>query len=211
VFVVKDQSYATRKALSGFTLLEVMVAGILLAMGLMAFLGSFIQSRRVTEASVMHAAATSLVYGLVEQMKGLDYTTLVPSTVVDPDAPSSSTPPYIRLRVNQALTVWLRVVYTPAPGVPAAPTSTPAPEATAASLGAIDNIIPALPLSTATGAQSQSMAMTLWLWVDEFPDVTRDVKEVKRITVVYSYTYNDGLRTKTVRDREVFVRTRFDQ
>ncbi len=188
-----------------------MVAGILLATGLAGFLASFVQSRRVTEASVMHAAATSLIYGLVEQMKGFDYNTLMPSTAVDPNAPSSSTPPYIRVRINQSLTVWLRTVYTPAPGAPAAPTVTPNPTATAASLGAIDNVIPALPLSTATGTRSQQLAVNLWVWIDEFPDVNRDVQAVKRITLVYTYTYNDGMKVRTLRDMEVFLRTRFDQ
>lgn len=202
---------SNQRRFAGFTLVEVMIAGILLATALMGFLGSFIQSRRVTEASVMHAAATSLVYGIVEQIKGLDYATLIPNTEVDADAPAASTPPYVRVRINQSYTAWLRVVYTPAPGAPAAPTSTPAVTATAASLGAIDNIITALPLSTASGTRSQPLKMTLWLWIDELPDARYDVKDVKKLTLVYTYTYSNGLNTVTVRDSEVFLRTRFDQ
>ena len=116
-----------------------------------------------------------------------------------------------RVRVNQDLTQWLRVVYTPAPGTPAAPTTTPALGSTAASLGAIDNTIGPLPLSTTTGTQAQNLVLSVWLWVDEMPDTTRDVAEVKRITMVYTYTFNDGRSTRTVRDREVFLRTRYDQ
>jgi hypothetical protein len=189
-----------------------MIALLLLATSLIVFLGTFIQSRRVTEASVLHAAATSLVYGLIEQMKGLDYTSLLPSNTVDPVAPSSETwpPPYVRLRINQDLTVWLRAVYTPAPGTPAGPTSTPSAEATAASVGAIDNPIGPLPLSTTTSTVSQQLQMTIWLWIDEIPNRDHHVSEVKKITVVYTYTFNDGNRIRTVRDREVFLRTRFD-
>lgn len=189
-----------------------MISLLLLATALITFLGTFVQSRRVTEASVLHAAATSLVYGLIEQMKGLDYTSLLPSPAVDPAAPSSATwpPPYVRLRVNQDLTIWLRVVHTTAPNPPAAPTTTPDPSVQAAAIGAIDNPIGPLPLSTTTSTVSQQLQMTIWMWVDEIPDRDHDVSEVKKITVVYTYTFNDGNRVRTVRDREVFLRTRFD-
>ncbi len=187
-----------------------MIATSLLTAVLLGFLGTFVKSRRTTEGAVMHAATTSLVYGIVEQIKALDYTTLVPSVTVDSLAPVTSTPPYIRVRINQDQVVWLRAVLTPSTGTPAAPTSTPGIEATAASLGAIDNIIGPLPLSSVSGARSQPLTITLWLWVDEMPDTTRDVVQVKRITLVYTYTYNDGTRLRTVRDREVFIRTRFD-
>jgi hypothetical protein len=191
-----------------------MVAMLLLAIALVMFLGSFLQSRRVTEASVLHAAASSLVYGLLEQMKGIDYTSLPNRDPADPTAPWQ-----ITLRVSQAnadRAVPLTVVYTKAstpsaPTVPQAPLTTPAPAATAASVGAIENTIGPFPLSSTSGTQSQRLQLSLWIWVDEIPDVNRDVKEVKKITVVYTYKFNDGQRTKTVRDREVILRTRFDQ
>ena len=183
---------------------------------MMGFLSSFIQSRRTTENSVMHAAVTSLVYGIIEQIKGLDYTTLVPSPDTDTLAPSGSSPPYIRIRINQDQTAWLQVKYTAAGSTPQAPTTTPAPTETAESLGlgtgtsARVNTIGPLPLSSVSGAHSQALTLIVWIWVDEMPDVARDVVQVKRITIVYTYTYNDGFRTRTVRDREVFIRTRFD-
>lgn len=196
---------------AGLTLVEVMVSMSILVILMLGFIGSFLHSRRVTEASVLHAAASSLVYGVIEQLKGVDYTELLPSSTVDDNAPTSLAPPYVRVRVNQDLTQWLRVVYTPAPGTPAAPTTTPSVSATATSLGAIDNTIGPLPLSTTTGAHAQNLVLSVWLWVDEMPDTTRDVAEVKRITMVYTYTFNDGRSTRSVRDREVFLRTRYDQ
>ncbi len=192
-----------------------MVAMFIMTLMLLAFLGSFVQSRRVTESSVMHAAATSLVYGVIEQIKGFDYTTLVPSTAVDANAPVTVNPPYIRVRINQDQTYWLQTVYTAStdvPNTPKAPTGpTPASDVTAASLGAIDNVIGPLPLSTVSGTASQSLTMNIWLWVDEMPDTSKDVVQVKRVTLIYSYTINDGYRTRTIRDREIFIRTRYDQ
>lgn len=197
------------------TLVEVMIAMTLLATVMVGFISAFLQSRRFTESSVLHSACTSLVFGLIEQMKGLDYTTLLPSSAVDTDAPDDieNSPPYIRLRVNQDLTVWLRVVHTPwtTSSTPQAPTTTPAPSATTASVGAIDNFIGSIPLSTVTGTASQDLSLNLWVWIDEIPDIARDVSEVKKITVVYTYSFLDGSSTRTIRDREVFLRTRYDQ
>lgn len=197
----------------GMTLVEVMVAMSILATVMAAFLGTFVQSRRISESSVMHAAASSLIYGLVEQIKGFDYNTLLPSTAEDANAPASSNPPYIRVRINQDQVFWLETVYTTvASGLaPKGPTTTPSPTATAASLGAINNIIGPLPLSSVTGTASQQLTLRLWVWVDEIPDNTKDVTEVKKITLVYAYDYMDGSTTRTAIDREVFIRTRFDQ
>jgi prepilin-type N-terminal cleavage/methylation domain-containing protein len=197
----------------GLTLVEVMVSLTLLATIMLGFISAFIQSRRITESSVLHAAASSLFYGIVEQIKGLSYTELLPSTAVDDDAPADvkNLPPYMRIRINQDVTKWLRVVYTPAPGAPKAPNTTPAPNVTAASLGAIDNFLGALPLSTVTGTTSQDLALNLWIWIDEIPKTSDDVSDVKKITIVYTYSYMDGGYERVIRNREVFLRSRYDK
>jgi hypothetical protein len=198
------------------TLVEVMVAITLTATVMLAFLGTNIQSRRVTESSVLHAAATSMIYGIIEQIKQLDYATLLPNYETDPFAPVGKTPPYVRVRLNQSNVVWLMVVHTlasteDAPTTPQGPTTTPAPTATAASVGSIANFLGAIPLSTVTGTASQQINLDIWVWIDEIPSVDDDVTEVKKITVVYTYSYLDGRVERVVRDREVFLRTRFDQ
>jgi type II secretory pathway pseudopilin PulG len=198
------------KRVRALTLVEVMVAMVIMATMMLGFVGSFIQSRRVTESSVLHAAATSMIYGLIEQIKQLDYVTLLPNYEVDPFAPVAKTPPYLRVRLNQSTVIWIKVVHTAAPGTPAAPAVTPAASATAASVGAIQNFLGAIPLSTVTGTTSQQINLDLWVWIDEIP-LPPDVAEVKKITVVYTYSYLDGRATRIVRDREVFLRTRFDQ
>ena len=92
-----------------------MVALTLMATVMLAFVSAVVQSRRVTESSILHAAATSMIYGMVEQIKQQEYMTLLPSYEVDPYAPSALTPPYIRVRINQSTVVWLRTVHTAAP------------------------------------------------------------------------------------------------
>lgn len=197
----------------GLTLVEVMVSLGILAMFMGGFLAAYVQSRKVTESTVMHAAATSIVYGIIEQIKQLDYATMLPNAVADPGDPDSTTPPLIRVRLNQNTIRWLRVVNTTASSTPRGPTATPAPNATAASVGggAIDNNLGSLPLSTVTGTASQNIALNLWIWIDEIPDLPHDVNEVKKITVIYTYSFQTGSGTRTVRNREVILRTRFDQ
>ncbi len=205
----KDAHISRSKQSRGVTLVEVMVALTLMAGVMLGFIGTFIQSRRVTESSVLHAAATSMIYGVIEQIKQLDYTTLLPSYETDPFAPSDLDPPYFRVRLNQSKVVWLKVVHTKAGDTPAGPTTTPAATVKASDLDAIDNYTGSIPLSTVTGTASQQINMNIWVWIDEIPD--GDASEVKKITLVYTYSYLDGRVERVIRDREVIIRTRFDQ
>ena len=202
----------------GLTLVEVMVSLMLVSTVMLGFIAAFVHSRKVTEANVLHAAASSLVYGIIEQVKGMDYTTLLPNGKIDPydpGVPVGQTEPYytVRVRINPDLTVWLRPVYNiattdnPTWTTPTLPINAKAPKPT----GAIDNVLGGLPLSTVTGTRGQNLALNIWLWIDEIPDRTNDVSEVKKITLVFTYSYNDGAGVHTVRDGEVFVRTRYDQ
>jgi type II secretory pathway pseudopilin PulG len=192
----------------GLTLVEMMVSLTLMATVMLAFIGTFVQARRVTESAVLHAAATSLVYGIIEQIKQLDYTTLLPNYETDPFAPTSKTPPYVRVRINQSTVVWIKVVHTTLGTTPQGPTTTPGATATAASVGAQQNYIGSIPLSTVTGTTSQQINLDLWMWIDEIG--SGDAQEVKKVTLVYTYSYLDGKVERIVRDREVFLRTRFD-
>ncbi len=208
---VAHVAWNRRAVRGGLSLVEVMVSLAMLAAFMIGFLMAFVQSRRLTETSIMHAAATSIVYGLIEQIKQLDYTSSLPSQVADPGDAANTAPPLMRVRLSQNTLRWLRVVHTAAPGTPAAPSTTPEATATAASVGAVDNLLGNLPLSTIAGTRSQSINLNLWIWVDEIPDTTKDVSEVKKITIVYTYSFQTGSNTRTVRNREVFLRTRYDQ
>lgn len=212
------------RRLAALTLVEVMIALTIFAMFMAGFLATFMQSRRMTESSVLHAACTSVVYGIIEQIKQLDYSSSLPSGVADPAEPTTNVTPFIpflRVRISQSQIAYLRAKYTPAPSsgspTPQAPTTTPAPSATAqATFGgtdyaSYDNFLSSIPLSTVTGSMSQTLNLQLWIWVDEIPNSTDDVSECKKVTVVYTYSYQDGSRTRTIRNREVFLRTRYDR
>lgn len=217
----------------GLSLVEVMCSIFILGLVMLGLIGNFIQSRRVTESAVLHAAATSLVYGMIEQIKDLEYATMLPNYEDDPSVPKVAgvpivTPPYIRLRLNQEKIVWLKVVHTSPTDedasttsipYPQGPTTTPGPTETVA--GAIDNWMGAIPLSTVTGSMSQQINLNMWVWIDDISNKgvwsaegtapKPDGSDVKKITIIYTYQYQDGSKTRTIRDREVVLRTPYDQ
>jgi len=213
------------------TLPEVMISLMVMTLFMLGFFTTYIQSRRITERSVMTAAATSLIYGIIEQIKELNLTNLAPCTTVDVyqagqttptvvpacDAfPGSSAkaPPYIRVRLNQDQITWLQCVYNTTT-TPLAPTTVPPSNSTAATLTAAgygnptvpDNVIGPLALSNYTNTASQPLTMHVWIWVDNVANASADLPVAWQFTVVYSYTYMDGANTRTIVDREQFVRT----
>ena len=190
------------------TLVEVMCSMFILSLFMLGFLSTMMQSRRFTEASVIQSAATSTMYGLIEQMKGLDYSTQIPAY------DSATSTYYVFLRQDQDSDFTIPVRYTAGGSTPKAPTICPAigvlPANAGASPGAIDYNTGDITLSSVSGTASQKLKLTVWIWIDEIPDRNKGVSDVKRVTVVYTYTFNDGSATKTIRDMEVFLRTNYD-
>ena len=196
------------------TLVETMMSLFILTMFMLGFISTMLQSRRITESSVLQSAATSTVYGLIEQMKGLDFTTQIPAYDASGAVTGTAGTFYVFLRQDQDSDFTIPVTYTAAPALPKAPTICPPLSLDAAhsgaSPGAIDYNTGDITLSTVTGTASQKLKLTVWIWIDEIPDPNKGTSDVKRVTVVYSYTYNDGSTKKTIRDMEVFLRTKYD-
>lgn len=192
----------------GLTLVEVMCALFILALFMLGFISTMIQSRRITESAVIQSAATSTIYGLLEQMKGLDYSTQIPWY------DTSDSTFKVTLRQDQDTDFKIPVRYTQSGTTPKAPTVCPdisvAAADAGASPGALDYNTGDITMSTVTGTKSQKLKLQVWVWIDEIPDTTKDVSDVKRITVVYTYSFNDGSNVKTIRDMEVFLRTNYD-
>lgn len=199
----------------GLTILEVMVAMFLMATFMLGFLDTFLQSRRTTEETVMQSAATAMVYGLIEQMKGLNYSSGLPITATDSEqalydafpGSTSKTVPYIRMRLNQDQVTWLQCVYNTDSSTYAAPTTTPT------SIASLDstmrNTIGPLKLSNVSGATSQPLQLYVWVWVDTIANSSSDVSDAKAVTLVYAYQVSTGRGTKTIIKRETFVTTLF--
>ena len=67
---------------------------------------------------------------------------------------------------------------------------------------------------------SQQINLNIWVWIDDISNKgvwsaedtapIPDCSDVKKITIIYTYQYQDGGKTRTIRDREVILRTPFD-
>jgi type II secretory pathway pseudopilin PulG len=192
------------------TLLEVIIALSILALSLGGILAALIQSRRLTEGSVVQNSAVTIVQGYVEQMKNMDLPvlinadgngnaqlgasysipTLLDQATTDPLATSTGTPPAL-----SSLT----------PGV------------TPSGLGIVDNLKsipaqsvtagPSVTWSTAwPGAQNyptgtagrNDLHLNLWVWISDLTGTTAGSKPMYGITVIYTWQYQNGARTSYI-------------
>ncbi len=62
-----------RSSLLGMTLVEVMVAMVILSMLSVGLLNGVLQSRKITEENIYHSAAMNATVGYLEQLKSLPY------------------------------------------------------------------------------------------------------------------------------------------
>jgi Tfp pilus assembly protein PilV len=194
------------------TLVEAAIALTMMAVFLLGFLGTFLQSRRLTEGSVMDSVATSLMYGLVEQMKELSYDTMLPiSGAVDPDQAvydafpgSGKSLPYIRVRLNRDQATWLQCTFNTNTAALSAPQE--APSSTSTLDAAMCNTVGPLALSSVSGGTAQQLTLKVWVWVDAIANNAQDVADAKCVTLVYAYDVNVGGRTRTMIKRETFIR-----
>lgn len=197
----------------GLTLLEVMIAMFVMAVCLLGFLDAFLSGRRVAEESVLEAASTTVISGLIEQMKMIDFDEGTPIRTTDSEqatydafpGASAKTAPYIRVRLNQHQVTWLQCVENTNTASPQGPTTTPT--SLAGLNSARRNTIGPLALSSVAGTTSQPLTLNLWVWVDHIAG--NDVSEARVITVVYAFDVNEGSTTRTLIRRLAFVRTAF--
>jgi prepilin-type N-terminal cleavage/methylation domain-containing protein len=75
----KSQSTAIPSQRRGFSLIEIMLALTLFSMLAMAIIAGVLQVRRMAENAVYQNAAITAATGYLEQMKGMEYQTLVDS------------------------------------------------------------------------------------------------------------------------------------
>ena len=155
----------------------------------------------MSEEAIIQNAAASIVYGLVEQMKTLNLSSDPASSQLPSPSDAECAAAHVKLRVDNSTSA---IVYVQtSAGTP--PAQTPAPTATADSIGATANIIGPFDLSQTSGVNVQPLFIDLWLWVE--PDYQPVAMEsVTRATLVYSFTINNGSRMKTFRDSIRFVR-----
>jgi len=182
-----------RRANRGMTLLEVMIASGVMFMLSGGILATVIQSRRLTEGSIVQNSANTILQGYIEQMKTMAFDTdLVCS-------PTSAPNPYVvgtSLSVPCArdeTTAGQDPIYLSA-GTP--PTSLPAIGTTPT--GAVDNPH-TIAIKTPAVNPNDTLNLNLWLWVVDLTGTNPNVTQSKAITLIYTYQFLDGGRIRQIR------------
>jgi len=173
----------------------VLIASLVLAVLCGGILAMIIQSRRLTEGSIVQNSIVTVMQGYIEQVKSMEYGLLAPSL---PSAPS--TDPTIPTVLDEVTPDPLTLSW----GTP--PTAMPAIGTTPT--GAITNtktIAIKTPVVNADGSTSplnpnDTVTLTIWVWVQDLTDLANNVGGSKAVTMIYTYQIRDGGRIKSIRN-----------
>lgn len=175
--------------MKAFSLVEVLVASTLMAIVTLSLLSATMQSRRMTEGSILQIAALNVVQGYIEQMKSIDYVMLKNSepsgtveiiTRLDHDSEDG-------INEEKKLTLSNGEAPTTLPALGTSPT------------GAVDNVLPDVYISTPATSPNDKLTITLWVWVKDLTGSIAAIDKAKSIHVIYTYEYLDGGRKRTYR------------
>ncbi|MCX6953737.1 MAG: hypothetical protein NTV51_16420 [Verrucomicrobia bacterium] len=177
----------------GVTLVEVLIASLVLTITCGGVLAMMIQSRRLTEGSIVQNSIVTVMQGYIEQMKSMEYGLLAVSppaldtSVTLPTVKDADHPDALGLSWGSPPTTLPAIGTTPANAVdndkdiiiktPLKPDGTPAP------ITAADTI-----------------KLTVWVWVQDLTDLPNNVGGSKAVTIIYTYQFRDGGRIKSIRN-----------
>lgn len=161
---------------------------MLMGIVIVGLLSATLQSRRMTEGSILQIAALNVVQGYIEQMKSMDYVMLKAS-------PASGTEEIItRLdhdpddAIDETKKLTLSTGDAPAtmPAIGTKPS------------GAVDNSVEVY-ISTPPTSSNDKITLTIWVWVKDLTGSIASIDQAKSIHVIYTYEYLDGGRKRVYR------------
>jgi type II secretory pathway pseudopilin PulG len=169
-----------------FTLVEVLIASLVLTVTSGGILAMIIQSRRLTEGSIVQNSVVTIMQGYIEQVKSMEYGLLAVSL---PTAPSVD--PTIPTVLDEATPDPLTLSWgSPPPALPALGT-TPT--------GAVTNI-KSIAIKNPAVNPNDTLTLTIWVWVQDLTDIPNNIGGSKAVTMIYTYQFRDGGRIKSFRN-----------
>lgn len=188
---------------AGFTLIEVSVAATILTICVLGILGSLIQSRKMTESSIYQNSAVTIVQGYIEQMKNMDFTELPyyvdGKTLMRNGAASADDVIYTQLDSDTYDTLRLSPGLAPAASV-LSPKG-PKPE------GAVNNL-KAIDINDTPENKGDDLNMNIWVWISPLDNAPAAVGPSRRITMVYTWTFESGGASLSYIDTVTTIRSR---
>lgn len=171
--------------LAAFTLVEVLIASVILTVTCVGILGMMIQSRRLTEGSIVQNSVITVMQGYMEQVKSMEYSLLALSL---PAAPAVN--PTIPTVLGEAVADPLTLSWGTPPATLPAIGTTPA--------GAVANT-KSIAIKNPAVNPNDTLTLTIWIWVQDLTDLPNNVGGSKAITMIYTYQARDGGRLKSFR------------
>jgi prepilin-type N-terminal cleavage/methylation domain-containing protein len=187
-----------RGASRAFTLIEVLIASLVMTILLCGILSTMLQSRRLTEGSIVQNSANTILQGYIEQIKALDFNSLPYSPATAPNPPVPATSLYVATEIGSGTSDRLYL----SAGSP--PTSMPA--LGTSPTGAVDNT-KSIPLKIPAVNPNDTLSLNVWLWVNAQSDPVHHVTDTKSVTMIYTYTFLDGGRARSIRGTVRSVRS----
>jgi prepilin-type N-terminal cleavage/methylation domain-containing protein len=219
-------SSSARRGARGLTLIEVVIALSILALSLGGILAALMQSRRLTEGSVIQNSAMTVMQGYVEQIKNMELKDVVHADK-DPAAggvpvlgASFAIPTRFKEPPTSGTDDGLDYLWT-TPGSPPALSTltlgvTPA--------GVVDNLKDFPDVSGSTGtalawstlwpgarnvptpdpnvktstAYPTDLHLNIWVWVQDLTGTTANAAQVYGITTIYTWQFQDGNKTRYI-------------
>jgi hypothetical protein len=183
------------RSVAGFTLVEVLVASLILMLFVGGMLATLIQCRNLTEGSIYQNSANTIMQGYVEQIKNMEFTdlpytsggTLVPGSV----AGASSTLLTRGVRRVSGTTGAMENITDPL--LVSTSSTTPAPSTIlSASLptNVVDNI-KLFDINNTPDNTADDLRLRVWIWIRDLSDPSTDATNLRGITILYSWRPNN--------------------
>lgn len=155
------------------------MASVVMAIVIGGLLTMILQSRRMTEGSILQNATVNIVQGYLEQMKNMDYDALS----VSPASGTATIPTQIDESTADPLTLSNGSPPTSLPPVGSSPT------------GAVDNV-KTIAIKWPASNPADTLILNIWVWVEDLTGSATNVAQAKAITMVYTYAIRDGGRLR---------------
>lgn len=196
------RSFAARRRSRGLTLVEVLIASLVLAILCIGLLATLIQSRNLTEGSIYQNSANTIMQGYVEQIKNMEFAdlpyTTSGGTVVAGSVPGAASTLLTR-GVQRAVEENGVVENVTDPLIIS--TSTSLPDASkllepGLPAGVVDNI-KTFDINNTPNNPNDDLRLRIWIWIRDMTDASADATLIRGITILYSWQpNNDGATSR---------------
>ncbi len=170
-----------------------MISASVMVIILGGVLASLIQSRRLTEGSIYQNSTVTIMQGYIEQIKNMEFSQVNVSPATTPTTPvtlatvqDQSTP--------DALTLSTGSPPSTMPAIGTTPT------------GAVNNT-KIFDINNTPANANDNLNLNVWVWVQDLTGVAANVSNAKAITMIYTWQFKDGNRTRSFRGSVRTVRS----